>query len=277
MKKTRIYKYALNPTPSQKEQLEKCGKVSRFLWNSLVHQTNFALREMDNGRRSNIENEYKTLIKSKDLIGQRVTFVNAIAKEKQISKKDALNIFVEEKAKEDIVIFKRKKAKKGLPIGSRAIRKSNRKLAGKYAMEKINSKRNALISGNQKSVWTGIQAKWIDFLSNWDSGVCKSPRKKKRYQISAIQKQIHNGKCDIAKYVDLSWCGSACLEKVEVIKHREFPINSKINQIALTKDSQSRWYICCFIEADESVFQRKFTKTGKTVGIYIHIMQRNVV
>lgn len=260
--KTRIFKFALNPTEMQRKQLERCGHLTRFLWNRLVKTQKHAFDEIKNGRRATIENEYRELFANKELVGMRVKVVNDLALEKNISPEDALSLFVKEKTQKDTAIVIRKKDR------TRALNWSARHLSWKYAVEKVNSQRENFLPPDMLAIWTGIQAKWIDFAESWDKGIFQSPRRKKFGQISAIQKQIaKSSKFVFGEYIDLSWAGSPCLEKTKVIKHRDIPDGTTIKQIALVKNSVNRWFVCIFLEAEDVVFQRKFTQTEKIVGI----------
>lgn len=261
--KTRIYKYALHPSSMQRKALEKCGKTSRFLWNRLVSETQFALREMQNGRRATIENIYKSLYANKELVGMRAKAIADLSKEKQISREKALKEFVIQNTTRDIKIPTRKKD------GTRCIRWGNNHLAWKYAVEKVNSERDILISSNMMNIWTGIQAKWIDFGNSWDKGIFKFPNYKKYGEISSIQKQIgKSSKWSFGNSVDLSWCGSECLNNVNLNIHRSLPNASKIMQIAVVKETNNEWFLCVFLTAEDKVFMRIFNEcNGLTVGI----------
>lgn len=259
---TRIYKYALHPTPMQRKCLEECGSTSRFLWNRMVGKVRYVLHEINHGRRGTIENEYRKLLSEKSLVGMRAKAIAGLAIEKGISKDDALRIFIEEKTKKDTTIVTRKN-------GTKAKKWSANHLAWKYAVEKVNSERLKLVSPDVLVLWTGIQAKWINFGNSWDGGIFKSPRFKKYGEISAIQKQIGPmSSWNFGQTVDLSWCGSPCLTNVDVNVHRKIPSGSTIKQIALVKETNGEWFLCIFLNADNSVFQRHFNQCdSQVVGI----------
>lgn len=267
--RTRIYKYAIEPTPMQLGQLENCGKLTKYLWNKLVKTQKKSLYNIKNGRRASIENEYKEIFSNKKLVGMRSKTVNDLALKENISKEDALTKFVLSKTEKDITIVRRKEDKKGTCFrGTRALYWSNNHLSWKYAVEKVNSQREYLVPPDMLSIWTGIQDKWIKVCESWDKGIFKSPRFKKNEQISSIQKQIgKTSKWELREYVDLSWCGSPCLENVKVIIHRNLPQPSTIKQIALVKNTLKKWFICIFLEAENKIFQRNFPQTNKIVGI----------
>jgi transposase len=258
----RIHKYALQPTSTQSIILDDAGRISKFLWNKLCHLTFYAISECKNGRRSTIINEYIELLINKKCTGQRAPKVDEIMKRDGINKKDANIQYGKEKALKDIIIPRRKEN------NSRCLRYSNIHLSRLYAEEKINSQINNFIKKGSNDIWRGIVQKWKNFCEEWEKGKKGSPKHKKYGQISAIQKQIKKDeKYNFGEYVDLSWCGSDCLEKVKVNYHRPLPAPSKIKQIALTKNSVNQWFVCVFIEANEKVFQKDFPKTGEIIGI----------
>jgi transposase len=259
--RTRIYKYALRPTPLQDRLLTECGNLSRQLWNRLVKYQKFAHGEICHGRRATIENEYKELFAGKELVGMRSKVVNDLMSEKSISREDALRLFINKSTDKDVRIPLRKKD------SSRCLRWSANHLSGKYALEKVNSMRTRIVPPDMLTIWTGVRSKWVDFCNSWDKGIFRAPRFKKYGQTSAIQKQIGVTGLPFGRHVDLSWAGSPSLKQVEVIPDRNLPDGVKVKQIALVKNSVGMWFVCVFVEGDESVFRRKFTDTGKSVGI----------
>lgn len=260
--KIRIYKYRLSPTHTQLKLLNEIGETSRYLWNRLVSQVRYVQHEINHGRRGIIESEYKDLFANKQLVGMRAKAVMDLATKNQISKEEALKLFVTKSTAKDTVIVVRKN-------GTKAKKWSANHLAWKFAVEKVNSQRENLLSPNVLNIWTGIQSKWIDFGNSWDKGIFSAPNYKKYGTTSAIQKQIgKTTKWEFGKYVDLSWCGSICLERTKVIVHRPLPITAVIKQIALVKDTLGQWFIAVFIEAEDTVFARNFgVAEGKVVGI----------
>ena len=259
MQLTRIYKYALIPSSMQISALEEAGVKSRILWNRLVSETKWAIHECKNGRRANIANTYTQILKSKKMVGQRAAQVKKIAIEKNISEQDALNKFISDKSSKDIAIALRKD-------GTRYLRFSNKHLARLYAAEYVNQLQSNILTDGTSAIWYGIVRKWDDFCKSWENGTFDAPRFKKRGQISAIQKQI-TSPLNMGEHVDLTWCGSPCLEKVKVIYDRPIPSTGVVKQIALTKSPTNKWFVCMFVSADKSAFERVFTSTGKIVGI----------
>lgn len=258
---TRIYKYALSPTPMQQAQLDEAGRLSRFLWNRLVSTTRFAQHEIEIGRRSTIENNYANFLKSKKMVGQRITAIKKFAEEKNITFEEALPMFDASKFAKHTNIVRRKKD------GTRALRWSKNHLAWQYALEKVNSEREKIVPNNCKAIWTGLMSKWTEFGKSWDKGIFQSPKYKKYGQISAIQRQIDGKSLNISEFIDLSWCGSPCLEKVSVVYHRKLPETSKIKQTAVVKSPSGKWLLCVFLNAPKTAFEQKFTTTGNVVGI----------
>ena len=262
MTRIRIWKYALHPTPIQRVALKNAGVKSKILWNRLVKETFWAIRECENGRRANVVNEYIKLLQTKKLVGQRAVQVKKISSDQGISSHDALKKFISEKVSKDTTIIIRKD-------GTRALRWSNRHLARLYAVEYVNRLAPHILKHGTSQIWHGIANKWNDFCNSWEKGIFDKPRIKKYNQISAIQKQI--GKTSIFEWdgntVNLSWLGSLCLETVVVAKDRPIPKDSKIIQIAVVKSPTNQWFVCLFLEADEKIFIRHFTTTGKVVGI----------
>ena len=243
----------------QKSALEEAGVKSRVLWNRLVSKTKWAIDECENGRRASIANAYTQLLKSKKMVGMRSAQVKKIAIEKNISEQDALDKFVSDKSAKDIAIALRKD-------GTRYLRFSNKHLARLYAAEYVNQLQSNILTDGSSAIWYGIAHKWDDFCKSWENGTFDAPRSKKRGQISAIQKQI-TSRLNVGEYVDLTWCGSVCLEKVKVIYDRPIPSTGVVKQIALTKSPTNKWFVCMFVSADKSAFERVFTSTGQTVGI----------
>jgi transposase len=261
MNVTRIYKYSLQPTPSQRVALQNIGIKSRILWNKLCEYTFWAIKECENGRRASIINEYEILIKGKKLTGQRAAKVNELSETLNISKDKALEQFVKQKVEKDTTIARRKD-------NTRYLRYSNKHLARLYAAEKVNVLKDNILKDGSSQVWFGILQKWDDFCKAWEKGDKGNPKFKKYNQMSAIQKQITvSSNFTIGDTVNLAWCGSECLSTVKVIMHRSLPTPSTIKQIALVKDAVDEWHICVFIEAEKMVFARKFADTGKIVGI----------
>jgi transposase len=259
--KTRIYKYALRPTDIQKAQLEKCGNLSRFLWNRLVKTQKSALHDIQNGRRATIENKYFNLLEGKSLVGKRVTAIKKIEKERGISSEEALKNFIKEATTRDTKIPVNKQ-------GIKLLKWAARHLSWKYAVEKVNSERNKIVPEDLLSIWSSIQVKWIDFATQWDKNTFSAPKFKKFGGFSAIQKQIvKSSSWKFGPKVDLSWCGSHVLGSVEVIISREIPEGATVKQIAITRSPIGTWFLCVFLQADKSLFERHFTSTGKTVGI----------
>ena len=259
MQLTRIYKYAMVPTPMQTAALEEVGVKSRVLWNRLVSETKWAIHECENGRRANIANTYTQILKSKKMTGQRSVQVKKLVQEKSISAEDALNKIVSDKSSKDIAIALRKN-------GTRYLRFSNKHLARLYATEYVNRLQSNILTNGTSAVWYSIARKWDHFCKSWENGTFDAPRFKKRGQISAIQKQITRA-FNMGEHVDLTWCGSPCLEKIKVIYDRPIPAVGVVKQIALTKSPTNKWFVCVFVSADKSVFERVFTSTGQTVGI----------
>ena len=259
---TRNYTYALLPTPTQLQLLENVGIKSRILWNKLVGLTRFAIQECQHGRRVSIVNEYIRIFEGKKMAGRRVSEVNKLAEQENISPEQALKLFLAKRIEKDISIKRRKD-------GTRYLRFSNIHLARLYAGEKVNILKNHMLKNGTFAIGHSILRHWEDFCKAWEKGLFKAPRFKKYGQTSAIQKQITaTSSFTFGKYVDLSWCGSPCLSQVEVGDDRPLPENSTIKQISLKKNSVGKWYITCTIEADKSAFARNFgPPTEKIVGI----------
>ena len=261
----RAYKYRLAPTLMQETCLNKTGRLTRFLWNRLVKTQQDALEDIKNGRRTTIENEYKSFLVGKSLTGKRVISINKLSIKKNISSQDALNQLITDAYNKDINILIRKEDNSRGKKGTRALNYSAQHLSWRYAVEKVNSQRKSLISPRCKAIWTGLQTKWIQFGESLDKYIMRSPRFKKYGEISAIQKQVKNF-CP-GDTINLSWCGSECLKQVSIIYHRPIPTGGIVKQVALVKDSLNHWFVCLFVEAEDSVFARDFPKTDKTVGV----------
>lgn len=196
------------------------------------------------------------------MTGMRAGEVNKLATKEKISKEEALKRFIERKVAKDTAIALRKD-------GTRYCRYSNKHLARLYASERVNQLKDDILMDGSSIIWFGILRKWIDFCESWEKGLFDRPRFKKYGQTSAIQKQIQEqSSFTFGHHVDLTWCGSPCLEKVEVVPDRPIPDGGTIKQIALTKNTIGKWYISCFVEAEKSVFARDFgSSEGKVVGI----------
>ena len=159
-KLTRIYKYALNPTPMQEKILEECGNISRFLWNRLVAKQRWAYKEIIHGRRASVENEYFTLFLQKKG-GRRQEAIDKVALELGITDpNEALLAYVKKTVQKDTQIGINKKT------GQKLLKWSAKHLSWKYVVEKVNSERSHLFP-NWLSIWAGIQVKWIDFGNTW--------------------------------------------------------------------------------------------------------------
>ena len=259
MQETRIYKYALKPTDVQTHCLDRANKLSRFLWNRLVKETKRAIFDIQNGRRASIENQYKKILAGKSAVGRRVEKLNKIAKDNNISLEDSLNLMLKSKIEKDTQIIVSKKT------GQRLLSLSARKLAWRFALEKVNSQRHNLMPQDTKSIWSGLMAKWTDICNAWDKGTKDAPKFKKFGQPSSLQKQVIN--IIPGEFVDLSWAGSDALKSVEVIYHRDIPKECEVKQIAIIKNSVNQWFVCYFIRGEHSIFEKSFPVTNNVIGI----------
>jgi transposase len=266
MKTTRIFKFKLDPTPLQSSLLNDSGQTSRFLWNKLVWETNRALDLIDKGFRGNVEKEYIKLLFNKNDVGQRITAINRIAAEENLSFDEAKKRMIQKRVESDTEI-KHKKVKN---VETRFIKTSNNTLAWKYALECVNANRHNLCKPSQKAIWTSIMSKWEDSCKRWINPSDKKahkPKFKDKTQISAIQKQITKSDYFIGDKINLSWCGSKALSEVKIIKHRDIPNQAKIKQVAIVKNTKHEWFVCLFLEAEKEVFEKHYLKSGKSVGI----------
>jgi hypothetical protein len=256
---TRCYRYALMPSPVQRQAIAKATGIARRYWNSLAALERYAEHEIEHGRRGTIATKLVNILLAKKLTGVAASKARERAKNDHVPLEEAARLNRIEQAKASAKLIYAKKngcLLRGL---------SNRKLAIAYAVESAEATRKKK-GGCESPVPVAMTIKFQDACKLYISGKRGAPRFKRQCDSISLQHQVQMSSPNpiAGNCVRLDKLAGEVCAQVPLILHRPIPDNATIKQVALTIRGPRMFVV---LMLDIAGPRCRYEMTGRVAGI----------